>query len=102
MPNTYTQDPETGDLNDTRTEHTPAMEYKASEVEHTLIFTRPSGDSVGLCCQHFNGRNQLHICIMGDLDAMEVKSEIELSYQEAKLLRALLNRREVSLILDQQ
>src|SRR5437773_10185317 len=79
-----------------------SIHYLASPIEHTLVFTRQSGEQVNLAVQHFGSVNQLNIVVFsGDLDEPIIREESTLSFQEARLLKDLLNRPEVSEYLEQ-
>ena len=107
---TFTQDPETGDLNARRyrdevgsTESSmSAVEYTVNKFEHTLVFNRRNGQEVNMSVSHFQDHYEVTLAVFnteqGELTM--IHEQVNLSYQECKLLRDLLNRREISAILD--
>jgi hypothetical protein len=58
-------------------------------VEHSLIFNRRGrNEQVNLCLHHYVDVQQLHLLVLeGDPVFPTIKQEIELSFEEAKLLR---------------
>jgi hypothetical protein len=93
-------EPETGDLHARTEGRTPAIEYMNTPIENTLILNR-GNESLQMAVQHFDDVKCLHLVVLdSDLDLCLVKQEIELSYEEAKILRALLTSPEVSAILE--
>jgi hypothetical protein len=99
MTGTYI-DPETGDLN-TRESKISAIRSMTTPVEHSLIFNRPRrNEQVDLCIHHYDDIQQLHLVVFeGNPAFPTIKQEIELSFEEAKLLRDFLNRPEIVAIL---
>ena len=78
-----------------------AFHYLESPVEHTIVFNRP-GEEVNLAVQHFDGNYEVHL-VTFNMECGEpttIHEEINLSYQEARLLRDLLNRPEVTEYLE--
>jgi hypothetical protein len=98
---TYVE-PETGDLHARTEGRTPALTYMSTSIENTLILNRGNNEVLNLAVQHYDTTRQLHLVVFnGDPDFPEIKQEVELSFDEVKLLRALLDRPEVSAILEQ-
>ncbi len=93
-------DPETGDLNAAQSKIS-AIRSMATPVEHSLLFNRGGCDEqVLLCIHHYNDIRQLHLVVFeGNPAFPKIKQEIELSFEEAKLLRDFLNRSEIVAIL---
>jgi hypothetical protein len=96
-------EPETGDLN-ARESKISAIRSMATPVEHSLIFHRRGrNEQVNLCIHHYDDIQQLHLVVFeGDPAFPKIKQEIELSFEEAKLLKSLLDRPEIVAILTQQ
>jgi len=81
--------------------HLNTVKYHNTPVEHTIVFHRP-GEEVNLAVQHFDGNYEVHL-ITFNMECGEpttIHEEITLSYQEARLLRDLLNRPEVTEYLE--
>src|SRR6266568_1985551 len=81
--------------------HLNAFHYKESPVEHTIVFNRP-GEEVNLSVQHFEDTHEVHL-ITFNMECGEpttIHEEINLSYAEARMLKSLLNRPEVSEYLE--
>jgi hypothetical protein len=95
-------EPETGDLNAAESKIS-ALRSMATPVEHSLIFNRRErNEQVNLCIHHYDDIQQLHLVVFeGNLTLPEIKQEIELSFEEAKLLRDFLKRPEIVAILTQ-
>jgi hypothetical protein len=95
-------EPETGDLNAAESKIS-ALRSMATPVEHSLIFNRRErNEQVNLCIHHYDDIQQLHLVVFeGNLAFPEIKQEIELSFEEAKLLRDFLNRPGIVAILTQ-
>jgi hypothetical protein len=93
-------EPETGDLNAAQSKIT-AIRSMATPVEHSLLFNRRGRDEqVLLCIHHYDDIQQLHLVVFeGNPAFPKIKQEIELSFEEAKLLRDFLNRPEIVAIL---
>jgi hypothetical protein len=93
-------DPETGDLNPTESK-IAAIRSMATPVEHSLLFNRRGrNEQVDLCIHHYDNIQQLHLVVFeGNPAFPAIKQEIELSFEEAKLLRDFLNRPEIVAIL---
>ena len=89
---------------DTITEsHLNAFHYKESPVEHTIIFNRPGSYEVDLSIQHFEDIREVHLVVFNTEcgEPTTIHEEINLSYAEARMLKNLLNRPEVSEYLEQ-
>lgn len=82
----------------------PLVRYLESPIEHSLIFGRPDGDQVNMCVDHFGSNHSLTLAVFDMLDPEqpELKEQLIFSYQEARLLRDLLNRPEISVILERE
>ena len=80
----------------------PIVRYYASPVEHTLVIDRSSEEQVNMAIDHFGAHHTLTIAVFDTLDKEqpELASQVILSYAEARLLKDLLNRPEVSAIID--
>ncbi len=96
-------EPETGDLNAGQSKIAD-IRSMASPVEHSLLFNRRGCDEqVLLCIHHYDNIRQLHLVVFeGNPSFPQIKQEIELSFEEAKLLRDFLNRPEIVTILARQ
>jgi hypothetical protein len=96
-------DPETGDLNAAQSKIAD-IKSMATPVEHSLMFNRRGcHEQVVLCIHHYDNIRQLHLVVLeGDPAFPQIKQEIELSFEEAKLLRDFLNRPEIETILARQ
>jgi hypothetical protein len=93
-------EPETGDLNATRSKIAD-IKSMATPVQHSLLFNRRESDEqVLLCMYHYDDVQQLHLVVFeGDQAFPNIKQEMKLSYEEAKLLRDFLNRPEIVAIV---
>ena len=93
-------DPETGDLN-ARESKIAAIRSMVTPVEHSLLFNRRGCDEqVLLCIHHYDDVQQLHLVVFeGNPAFPKIKQEIELSFEEAQLLRDFLNRPEIVALL---
>lgn len=93
---TFTQDRETEN-------RVPAFSTMDTPIENTIQFHRQGRDEIAsYALQHYDGTNHLHLIVLdSDLDVLEAKQEVELSYAEARTLRAFLNRRDIAEILSQ-
>ena len=93
-------DPETGDLNAPQS-NIADIRSMANSVEHSLMFNRRgSNDQVLLCIHHYDEVRQLRLVVFeGNPAFPTIKQEIELSFEEAKLLRDFLNRPEIVAIV---
>ena len=93
-------EPETGDLNAAESKIT-AIRSMATPVEHSLLFNRRGCDEqVLLCIHHYDDIQQLHLVVFeGNPAFPQIKQEIELSFEEAKLLHDFLNRPEIVAIV---
>jgi hypothetical protein len=93
-------DPETGDLN-ARESKIAAIRSMVTPVEHSLLFNRRGCDEqVLLCIHHYDDIQQLHLVVFeGNPAFPKIKQEIELSFEEAELLRDFLNRSEIVALL---
>jgi hypothetical protein len=93
-------EPETGDLNAAQS-NISAIKSMANSVEHSLMFNRRGcNEQVVLCIHHYDNVQQLHLVVFeGDPAFPKIKQEIELSYEEAKLLRDFLSRPEIVAIV---
>lgn len=100
---TFTTEPETGDLNSTESALS-AIEYTVNKFEHTLVFNRRNGQEVNLAVQHFQDNHEVHLVVFNTDhgEPTTIHEQVNLSYQECKLLRDLLNRSEIIAILNQQ
>jgi hypothetical protein len=80
-----------------------AIKYFDSSVENTLVFSRRGrNEEVNMGISHFNEHHELTVTMFemeGD-EPVEIAEQIHLTFDEAKLLRALLNRPDVLAILD--
>lgn len=87
---TFTQEIETEN-------RVPACSTLDTFIENTIQFHRQGRDEIAsYALQHYDGVEQLHVIVLGsDLDALEVKEEIQLTYAEARILRSFLNRRDI-------
>jgi hypothetical protein len=96
-------EPETGDLNAAQS-NISTVRSMATPVEHSLMFNRRgSNEQVLLCIHHYDNVRQLHLVVFeGNPAFPTIKQEIELSFEEAKLLRDFLNRPEIVAIVDGQ
>ena len=99
MTDTY-MEPETGDLN-ARESKIATIRSMATPVEHSLLFNRRGRDEqVDLCIHHYDDVQQLHLVVFeGNPAFPAIKQEIELSFEEARLLRDFLNRPEIVALL---
>ena len=93
-------EPETGDLNAAQS-NIAAIRSMATPVEHSLLFNRRGCDEqVLLCIHHYDDIRQLHLVVFeGNPAFPQFKQEIELSFEEAGLLRDFLNRPEIVAIV---
>jgi hypothetical protein len=93
-------EPETGDLNAAQS-NIAAIRSMATPVEHSLMFNRRGGNvQVLLCIHHYDDIRQLHLVVFeGNPAFPQINQEIELSFEEAKLLRDFLNRPEIVAIV---
>ena len=82
------------------THSTPALHYQVSEVEHTIVAQRRTGEVLNVAVQHFDDVHQLHLAVFtGDPDFPTCLQEIEITFEECRLLRTMLNRLEITEIL---
>ena len=93
-------EPETGDLNAARSK-IAEIKSMATPVQHSLLFNRRGcNEQVILCIHHYDDVQQLHLVVFeGNPAFPKINQEIELSFEEAKLLRDFLNRPEIVAIL---
>jgi hypothetical protein len=93
-------EPETGDLNAAESKIS-SIRSMSTPVEHSLMFNRRGrNEQVNLCIHHYDDIQQLHLVVFeGNPAFPEIKQEIELSFEEAKLLRDFLKRPEIVAIL---
>ena len=96
-------EPETGDLNAAQSK-IAAIRSMATPVQHAVLFNRRGCDEqVLLCIHHYDNIRQLHLVVFeGNPSFPQIKQEIELSFEEAKLLRDFLNRPEIVAIVSRQ
>jgi hypothetical protein len=84
------------------TDRTPAIEYIVNPVEHTLAFTRAnaSKELVNLCV----GTEDVTLMVFNteDGDPVSVREAIHLSFEECRILKALLSRPEITALLNEQ
>jgi hypothetical protein len=93
-------EPETGDLNAAQSKIAD-IRSMATPVEHSLLFSRRGrGEQVLLCIHHYDDVQQLHLVVFeGNPAFPKITQEIELSFEEARLLRDFLNRPEIIAIV---
>ena len=92
--------------------------YLNTCIENALVFERSNGEQLNMSVQHYGTHHEVVIALyaddgpldpegaihpaLGDAeDDLEPLELIRLSYQEARLLRDLLNREEVKAWLEQ-
>jgi hypothetical protein len=80
-----------------------AIRYHNTPIEHTLVSTRHNGDELNMGVSHFNNHHEVTLTVfnMECGEPTTIHEEVTISYQEARMLRALLNRPEVALYLEQ-
>ena len=103
--NTFTsQEPMTGDLHSRTEQQMPAIKYFNSPIEQTLVFNRRGkNEEVNLGISHFDDRHELTLTVfnMERGDPVTIHEQINLSYHEARMLKNLLNRPEVTAWIEQ-
>jgi hypothetical protein len=94
----------------------PVITYLNTAIENALVFERSNHETVNMSIQHYGSHHEVDIAVYapdelledadGPIHESDVIDEplekIVLSYQEARLLRDLLNREEVQKYLEQE
>ena len=85
------------------TDATPEIRFHDSDMETSYSFHREDGNEVGFALTHSDQLRNRELTVSAmepaNFDAIQ---QIDLSYAEARMLRAYLNRPEVGRWLDQQ